>query len=234
MQIKNINIIAALAILLCYNHSEAQDLMKNLDENRYVAYGIQIEFPYGYHQQSTKAKPKANYLYQAIEVLTFEDFRAEFHPNAQRLMPSEPLLIPDQSIDSLLDLEDVDLDINQPQMQAIQDEPEQEQKITNYAPLQPSFGDLASLYILPKVSDKEIKKAVNKYVQDLDVFQLTKVLESIKIGEHKVWKWRYQAGKSRYDHFLLIGDTYNYLFVSSAYSAGNGGLEKIIQNLKID
>ncbi|MCH2042561.1 MAG: hypothetical protein MK212_00350 [Saprospiraceae bacterium] len=196
--------------------------MQNLEQKEYSAHGVHLQFPYGYKKQTTNARPKKHYLYQAIEVLTFEDFRVDLPPHAQQVMPRESLANIEQFIDtdsSLLGTAPLE---SKPKLGP------------TYAPLQPSFGNLASLYILPKISEKKIRQLVSQYVQELDGFQLTKIPVREQIGKHTVWKWRYQSGKSRYDHFLVLGENLNYLFVSSAYSAGNGGLEKMIKNLQLE
>ena len=51
------------------------------------------------------------------------------------------------------------------------------------------------------------------------------------IGGHRVIRWRFQAGKTRLDHYLLIGKKFNYLFVSSPYGS-NGAIEELISRTK--
>lgn len=43
----------------------------------------------------------------------------------------------------------------------------------------------------------------------------------------KVIQWRFQAGKTRMDHYMLLGKKYNYLFVSSPYGS-NGAIEAVL------
>lgn len=93
----------------------------------------------------------------------------------------------------------------------------------------PERGFLCELHILPAQNESQVMKTVQaahaaenrKHVRNFR-------LEAISIGNHRVVRWRFQVGKTRLDHFILIGKKYNYLFVSSPYGT-NGALEDIIR-----
>jgi hypothetical protein len=95
----------------------------------------------------------------------------------------------------------------------------------------PDRGYLCELHILPAQSERKTFQQVEaaheaesrKHVRNFR-------LETVTIGKHRVVRWRFQAGKTRLDHFILIGKKYNYLFVSSPYGS-NGSIEEIISKV---
>lgn len=97
----------------------------------------------------------------------------------------------------------------------------------------PERGFLCELHILPAQNEREVMKTVQaaheaesrKHVRNFR-------LAAVSMGGHRVVRWRFQVGKTRLDHFILIGKKYNYLFISSPYGS-NGALEDIISNAKL-
>lgn len=48
----------------------------------------------------------------------------------------------------------------------------------------------------------------------------------------RVIQWRFQAGKTRLDHYILMGKKYHYLFISSPYGS-NGAIEEVLARTKL-
>lgn len=48
----------------------------------------------------------------------------------------------------------------------------------------------------------------------------------------RVIQWRFQAGKTRLDHYILMGKKYHYLFISSPYGS-NGAIEDMLARTKL-
>lgn len=96
----------------------------------------------------------------------------------------------------------------------------------------PERGFLCELHILPAQAESEVLKSVRaahaaearKHVRNFR-------LEAVTIGKHRVARWRFQVGKTRLDHLVLIGKKHNYLFVSSPYGS-NGALEDIVSKVR--
>ncbi|MFO1471183.1 MAG: hypothetical protein U1F27_09115 [Turneriella sp.] len=98
--------------------------------------------------------------------------------------------------------------------------------------MRPERGYLCELHILPPATEAETLGAIEKaFAKDKRKHGSNKGLEAVTLGKHRVIRWRWQAGKSRLDHFLLIGKDFNYLFVSSPYGS-NGTLEAILTRVK--
>lgn len=96
----------------------------------------------------------------------------------------------------------------------------------------PERGFLCELHILPAQPEREvltIVEAAHKAEKRRHVRNFR--LESVSVGAHRVVRWRFQVGKTRLDHLILIGKKYNYLFVSSPYGS-NGTMEDIIRKVK--
>ncbi len=92
----------------------------------------------------------------------------------------------------------------------------------------PRTGFLCELHILPALGESDVLAAVQAaHEQESRKHVRNFRLETVSIGKHRVVRWRFQAGKTRLDHFMLIGKKYNYLFVSSPYGS-NGAIEDII------
>lgn len=94
--------------------------------------------------------------------------------------------------------------------------------------MRPERGYLCELHILPFASETQALRAIrNAHAHESHRYARNGDLRTVEIAGHRVIRWRWQAGKSRLDHFLLIGKKFNYLFVSSPYGS-NGGIEEII------
>jgi len=93
----------------------------------------------------------------------------------------------------------------------------------------PEGGYLCELHLLhPRsVADwmKAVRTAGEKKRPDRGK---TRDLTFIEIHGLRVITWRFQAGKSRLDHYLVLGKKYHYLFISSPYGS-NGTIEGILQ-----
>lgn len=83
-------------------------------------------------------------------------------------------------------------------------------------------GWLCHFYELPALKPEQIKPLILKRrTQSVRITYRQKA----GIGEetykgHPLLVWREQAGKTRLDHFLVVGPAHNYLFVSSPYGDG--------------
>lgn len=95
--------------------------------------------------------------------------------------------------------------------------------------MRPETGYLCELHILPALNTGQVRALVEKAArtQRADHGRTFRIAEE-DIGAHKVVRWRFQAGKSRLDHFLVTGKKFSYLFVSSPYGS-NGEIERIIR-----
>ncbi|MFO1479222.1 MAG: hypothetical protein U1F40_03360 [Turneriella sp.] len=98
--------------------------------------------------------------------------------------------------------------------------------------MRPESGYLCELHILPAQAEKQaLEQVTAAHAADTRKYARNLRLEATDIGSHRVIRWRLQMGKTRLDHFLLIGKRYNYLFVSSPYGS-HGALEKVIEEAK--
>lgn len=98
--------------------------------------------------------------------------------------------------------------------------------------MRPESGYLCELHILPAATEAQALIAVKKaHSHESHKHARNSGLEAFSLGDHRVIRWRWQAGKSRLDHFLLIGKKFNYLFVSSPYGS-NGTLEAILTRVQ--
>ncbi|MEZ0369976.1 MAG: hypothetical protein ACAI44_12890 [Candidatus Sericytochromatia bacterium] len=84
-------------------------------------------------------------------------------------------------------------------------------------------GWLCNFYILPRLGKTEVRAEVLK--RRSAHTQISYQKEAGIIGEeahqgHPMLVWREQSGKTRLDHFLIIGPKHNFLFVSSPYGDG--------------
>ena len=97
--------------------------------------------------------------------------------------------------------------------------------------MRPDSGFLCEAYILPVIDEKQAKTALKKIFLKVEKHQWNSPVKTLKIKGFSVLAWRFQAGKTRLDHFLVFGKKYNYLLVSSPYGS-NGFMEKIIANMR--
>lgn len=94
--------------------------------------------------------------------------------------------------------------------------------------MRPERGFLCELHILPGATEEQAMIRINAaHANDKRRHVRNFRLQVTDIGGHRVILWRFQAGKTRLDHYLLIGKKFNYLFVSSPYGS-NGAMEEII------
>lgn len=98
--------------------------------------------------------------------------------------------------------------------------------------MRPERGFLCELHILPAFTEAQALIAVKKaHAHESHKHARNSGLEAFSLGSYRVIRWRWQAGKSRLDHFLLIGKKFNYLFVSSPYGS-NGTIESILNRVQ--
>ncbi|MDH5680811.1 MAG: hypothetical protein OEZ36_04430 [Spirochaetota bacterium] len=77
-------------------------------------------------------------------------------------------------------------------------------------------GWLSELRVLPKENmDKLIEDIPGMYPPN-KYARLTEV-RLINVKKFKVLNWKHQIGKTRLQHFLVLGRKHNYLFISSPY-----------------
>lgn len=97
----------------------------------------------------------------------------------------------------------------------------------------PETGYLCEMHILHVQSVAEIMAAVRKSSENKRPDRGTnRNLTYSEFHGLKVIQWRFQVGKSRLDHYLVLGKAYNYLFVSSPYGS-NGAIEEILLRTQI-
>lgn len=99
--------------------------------------------------------------------------------------------------------------------------------------MRPENGYLCEMHVMPAQTAEEIlplleRQARKKRPDHAQTFRV----ESVVIGGHRVVRWRFQAGKTRLDHFVVTGKKHNYLFVSSPYGS-NGAIEEIIKRVRL-
>lgn len=98
--------------------------------------------------------------------------------------------------------------------------------------MRPERGFLCELHILPGATEAQaMHKIQSAHANDKRRHVRNFRLQATDIGGHRVIRWRFQAGKTRLDHFLLMGRKFNYLFVSSPYGS-NGAIEELISRTK--
>ena len=98
--------------------------------------------------------------------------------------------------------------------------------------MRPERGFLCELHILPgAIETKAMAQIQSAHSANKERHVRNVRLEATDIGGHRVISWRWQAGKTRLDHYLLIGKKFNYLFVSSPYGS-NGAIEELISRTK--
>lgn len=94
--------------------------------------------------------------------------------------------------------------------------------------MRPETGYLCEMHVMPPMTASQIisriQKAANTPRPD---HARTFKIQTVAIGGHSIVRWRFQAGKTRLDHFMVFGKRRNYLFVSSPYGS-NGEIEKIL------
>lgn len=76
---------------------------------------------------------------------------------------------------------------------------------------------LSSLFIYPALEEKKLLKEIEKAFAPTDRYVSYRNAEKRKIGKVEFLNWRMQRGKSRLEHFLVLGKKFNYLFISTPY-----------------
>jgi hypothetical protein len=93
----------------------------------------------------------------------------------------------------------------------------------------PETGYLCEMHVLHVRSAQDIMSAVRKSTETKRADRATnRDLTYSEIHGLKVISWRFQAGKTRLDHYLLLGNKYNYLFISSPYGS-HGTIESVLK-----
>ena len=93
---------------------------------------------------------------------------------------------------------------------------------------QPSSSDgwFCHFYVLPYEPEDKVKSFIPSMYQK-NRFSRKFEVKTIKINKFNVLRWRYQIGKTRLEHFLVLGNQYNYLFISSPYGESSRVLQVI-------
>lgn len=76
---------------------------------------------------------------------------------------------------------------------------------------------LSSMFIYPYMDEKELLKEIEKAFSPNDPYVSYRKVEKKKIEDVVFLNWRMQRGKSRLEHFLVLGKKHNYLFISTPY-----------------
>lgn len=95
-------------------------------------------------------------------------------------------------------------------------------------------GWLCTFYILPPLAEAEVRAEILRQKGKLEsiTYQKENGIGKETIKGHQVLVWRMQAGKTRLDHFLVLGPKHNYLFVSSPYGDGES-TRKVVETLQV-
>ncbi|MCP3924640.1 MAG: hypothetical protein GY714_18855 [Desulfobacterales bacterium] len=88
-------------------------------------------------------------------------------------------------------------------------------------------GYLSKMFILPYRSPEFVKEILGK-ITLMKKKHEQYVPFSMESSEKQTMGWRYQVGKLTFDHYMVFGKKYNYLFISSHYGS-TGAIEKVIR-----
>ncbi len=217
----------------CSQKEENSIPNNSLSMNRYSNYDINILFKGSIDIVKNKNQEGKEYFYQSFEVIRFEENNKIIDPWTQHLLSEEEFReLIDLKIDTnQISMED-SINLEKDNLPAANDNIS---KINNFSSIYNSFPyshHLSSLYILPELSMKKIKKEIVSYVNKHLPFQIVDKIKAIEIEGKTVLKWRVQSGKTRLDHFVVFGEKYNYLFVSSPYGT-SGAIETVISEMKL-
>lgn len=94
-----------------------------------------------------------------------------------------------------------------------------------------STGYLSSLYVYPVLGKTALLKEVKKAFETKNAKFTYREIKEISVGKHKVFNWRTQHYKNRFEYYLLMGKTYNYLFISTPYGEKDY-IEKLLLDVK--
>ncbi len=200
----------------------------------YSNHGVRIDFAHEYIIR-THHPHKRNYFAQAKEIVLFDDWVPE-KPVADDIDQPRQMLV--RPIDSTI----LDTALSQPDefipIQALSGYPEEkiEEKRKSHTSLSNSFYDKSALFILPKISEREFNNKLEQYQKRNPDFSLTRKMKRIIIEtgalQLPALSWRLQLGKTRIDHYMVFGDSHNYLFSSSPYGERDDGIQKIISRME--
>ncbi|MCP4354588.1 MAG: hypothetical protein GY793_02930 [Proteobacteria bacterium] len=90
-------------------------------------------------------------------------------------------------------------------------------------------GYLSKMFILPYRSPEFVKEILGK-ITLMKKKHEQYIPFSMESSEKQTMGWRYQVGKLSFDHYVVFGKKYNYLFISSPYGS-NGAIEKVIKSM---
>ena len=182
---------------------------------QYINYGIELDFKKSFEVIKHHSSTTVTYFYSALEIVRFNHNQNKVNSNTQpQHLISE--IIPPQSISNA----------------KVKDSRTTSKPICSMSHSFAYHTYLSSMFILPSLSLKALKKEIPSYLARYPLYQLTEKVKEVTIGDKKVLRWRAQNGKTRLDHFVVFGPRYNYLFVSSPYGSSNGGIEKAILAMK--
>lgn len=235
------NYILVIGILILINNNGFSQKQENyitndsISMNTYIDYDISVLFKGSFDIIKNNYDNDKGYFYKSFEIIRFNENNND--RKGQSLLSELSFPIPIQKLiypqidtsqisktDSLLDKNYVLLSVDKEVV-----------KLETHSSLSNPFSYyfyLSSLYIMPQKSVKELKKEIKDYIKKNPLFQISKKIEIIKIADKKVLKWRAQNGKTRLDHYVVFGTTYNYLFVSSPYGT-NGVIENVILEMEL-
>lgn len=98
--------------------------------------------------------------------------------------------------------------------------------------MRPERGFLCELHVLPaQTESRALAKIRSAHSAEARQYVRHTGLKAYELAGNRVIRWRFQAGKTRLDHYLLLGKKYHYLFVSSPYGS-TGTIEAIIERVK--
>lgn len=206
-----------------YSQEKESEIIQNsISTTEYKNYGISISFEGSIEIIENDYLENDNYFYRSIEIIRFNENKKKIDINSQHLLSEE--------IPPTVDLMELLTDTNQ--IVSSNSLSVKQEKNKNHSSLSNSFSyysHLSSLYILPKISRRKLKKEVEFYVKEHSPFVIS---EKIKKIDKRVFKWRIQSGKTRLDHYIFFGNDLNYLFVSSPYGS-NGVIENVILEMEL-
>ncbi len=230
---KQVQIILVVLLLAIKStaFSQVEKVYNNMDSvSIYSNYGVKIAFHGAIDIIENSTTEVNSYFYKAFELVRFNEDKRETDPGSQRFIAETDFS--KLSTGFQLDTNEINffdsLDINNLSEYSIKPEKK------NYYSLSTSFSYylLSTLYIMPKISMKKLIVEIEDYILKNPPYQITNPIKKVKIDKRRVLSWRAQTGKTRLDHYMIFGEMYNYLFVSSPYSS-NGVIESVISEMEI-
>ena len=207
--------------------------------SEYSNYGVSIFFKGQIEIIKNVPEDGAGFFYKSIEIIRFNEnmnkTEANIEVNSQHLLSEEgPTL---EELQVILDTNrgSINSDSLDSEVEMPSSSDNHISKNKSYSSLSNPFSyyrHLSSLYVMPKMSIKNIQEELKAYVKKHPPYQISEILKKIKIGNKIGLKWRVQNGKTRLDHYLFFGTNNNYLFVSSPYGS-NGVIENVILEMEL-